>query len=134
MLRRYRCARKLTIITRRPKLDESTVKIGLPRPVSTKDTPSETRSREDDDREKTINQQNLAQLFGLSLSTFSRFAGSRWRKRSDRAIPDLWLNTAQTLASHRALVEAAKDAGVWHRVGQVLQQAASSPKAAVDHA
>ena len=79
-------------------------------------------------------EKRLAQLFGLSLSTFSRFAGSRWRKRSDRAIPDLWLNTAHTLASHRALVEAAKDAGVWRRVGQVLQQAAPSPKAVVDHA
>ena len=65
---------------------------------------------------------HLAHAFGLSKSTLSRFAGSRWRRRAGGAIPDLWTNTAHTLANHTAFVEAARDAGVWGSVEQVLGQ------------
>jgi hypothetical protein len=66
----------------------------------------------------------IAGCFGLSKATFSRFAGSRWKgngtKPARAAVPDLWRNTAQTLARHPAFVAAAKHAGVWKRVTEVL--------------
>lgn len=62
----------------------------------------------------------LAQAFGLSASTFSRFAGSRWQLGSGRRPPDLWLNVAQTLSRQRPFMEAAEEAGVWQRAQQAL--------------
>lgn len=65
----------------------------------------------------------VAEAFGLSKSTLSRFAGSRWAERHKApngwAIPDLWRNTARTLASRPSFVAAAQEAGVWHRVRAV---------------
>jgi len=63
----------------------------------------------------------IARKFGLNKSTFSRFAGSRWGELPDRAIPDLWFNTAMTLAANPRFVEAARDAGVWESVQQVVR-------------
>ena len=60
--------------------------------------------------------QRLAATFGLSKATLSRFAGSRWSGRQSMPIPDLWANTAQTLAGHEPFVEAAKASGVWPTV------------------
>ena len=66
----------------------------------------------------------LAASFGLSKATFSRFAGSRWSSPADSSqtvtVPDLWRNTAHTLANHSDFVEAAQQAGVWKKVKQVL--------------
>jgi hypothetical protein len=62
--------------------------------------------------------QQIAKEFGLSKATFSRFAGSRWRD-ADR-IPDLWMNTAQVLASKPEFKEAAIEAGVWRDVEETL--------------
>lgn len=64
-------------------------------------------------------EKQLAEDFGLSRPTFSRFAGSRWRGTGDR-IPDLWANVARVLAGHRDFVEAARKAGVWPSVRRVL--------------
>ena len=61
----------------------------------------------------------LASAFGLSKATFSRFAGSRWQNIEH--IPDLWANTAGTLARHKIFREAAYQAGVWEHVKEVLQ-------------
>jgi hypothetical protein len=61
----------------------------------------------------------LARAFGLSKATFSRFAGSRWT--ASHRIPDLWANTAHTLARHDMFVEAAEEAGVWPTVRRVLR-------------
>jgi hypothetical protein len=69
-------------------------------------------------------EQTIAACFGLSKPTFSRFAGSRWNDNWNDAVPDLWRNTAQTLAGHSAFVVAAKRAGVWKRVAQVLDAGA----------
>ena len=55
--------------------------------------------------------QLVAKEFGLSKSTFSRFAGSRWHETN--RIPDLWMNTAQVLASKPEFKEAAIEADVW---------------------
>ncbi len=70
-------------------------------------------------------EQTIAAHFGLSKSTLSRFAGSRWKTLWDDTIPDLWRNTAQTLAGHRTFVTAAQKAGVWKRVAQIADPDAS---------
>ena len=66
----------------------------------------------------------LADRFGLSKATFSRFAGSRWSDQEQgtgkTAIPDLWCNTAGVLANHPDFMETAQKAGVWKRVCDVL--------------
>lgn len=66
----------------------------------------------------------LASLFGLSKATFNRFAGSHWLKKDEyrkkAKIPDLWLNTAHTVASNPNFVEGAKEAGVWKGVEDIL--------------
>ena len=54
----------------------------------------------------------LAEAFGLSRPTFSRFAGSRWRDRPSGRIPDLWANMAQTLGSCGLFVDAAQKAAL----------------------
>ena len=64
-------------------------------------------------------EQTIAACFGMSKSTLSRFAGSRWNNNWNDAVPDLWRNTAQTLAGHSAFIMVAKRAGVWKRVTQV---------------
>jgi len=68
----------------------------------------------------------LADAFGLSKATFSRFAGSRWQAGDNARVPDLWLNVARTLSAHTAFGEAAQRAGVWARVEEVLRRSPSS--------
>jgi len=63
---------------------------------------------------------SLAEAFGISKATFSRFAGSRWRSNSKSEIPDLWANTAKVLAHHSTFVEMAKEAGVWHQIEVIV--------------
>ena len=70
-------------------------------------------------------EQTIATRFGMSKSTMSRFAGSRWHDRCDEGVPDLWRNTAQTMAGHSTFVSAAKRAGVWKRVACVSDATAS---------
>ena len=65
-------------------------------------------------------EKRLAQAFGLSRATFSRFAGSRWRARPAAPPPDLWANVAQTLSGCAVFTKAAEDAGVWPRVEEAL--------------
>ena len=65
---------------------------------------------------------SLAEAFGLSQATLSRFAGSRWRSGARTRLPDLWRNVAQTLARHTAFIEMAEKAGVWGKVQRVLGQ------------
>ena len=62
----------------------------------------------------------LAKDFGLSKSTFSRFAGSRWLN-SKKAIPDLWLNTAHVLSTYPVFQEVAKETGVWEQVEATIE-------------
>ncbi len=69
-------------------------------------------------------EKRIAACFELSRATFSRFAGSRWNHNCKvpivTSVPDLWRNTAQTLAGHSDFVIAAQKAGVWKRVSAVL--------------
>jgi hypothetical protein len=72
--------------------------------------------------EDRYDEKKLAEDFGLSRATVSRFAGSEWRRLPGSKVPDLWINVARTLASHSAFVSAAQEAGVWPRVVQVLEK------------
>ena len=58
----------------------------------------------------------IAEDFGLSKATLSRFAGPAWHSES---IPDLWQNTAYVLSMNKEFREIAKEAGVWPIVQQV---------------
>jgi hypothetical protein len=64
---------------------------------------------------ENVNSQELedgqvAKDFGLSKSTLSRFAGSRWTK-AESPIPDLWLNTAKVLRQLAIFKEVALQTG-----------------------
>jgi len=63
-------------------------------------------------------ERKLADAYGLSKSSFSRFAGSGWR--NIEKIPALWANTAEALSQHTAFMEAAREAGVWRKVELIL--------------
>jgi hypothetical protein len=67
-------------------------------------------------------EKEVAASFGLSQATMSRFAGSRWSHdhNGPMTVPDLWKNTALTLARHSDFVRAAQKAGVWKQVCCVL--------------
>ena len=70
--------------------------------------------------QEAYEEKRLADAFGVSRATFTRFAGSRWEAASARRVPDLWANTAQTLATHGPFMEAAQEAGVWDNVELIL--------------
>ena len=76
--------------------------------------------------QEAYEEKRLADVFGISRTTFTRFAGSRWEAALARRVPDLWANTAQTLATHGPFMEAAQEAGVWDNVELVLANHQSS--------
>jgi len=69
----------------------------------------------------------IANDFGISKATFSRFAGSQWQGRleqdEDVAIPDLWKNTAKVITADPEFIEAASEAGVMKNITKVLSLA-----------
>jgi hypothetical protein len=66
----------------------------------------------------------MAGLFGLSKATMSRFAGSRWSDRPPEAlpmsVPDLWRNTAKTLAADDRFMSVVRSVGLAGRIEKVL--------------
>lgn len=65
---------------------------------------------------------DVAQQYGVSKATLSRFAGIRWDGGQNAdlyPVPDLWRNTAGVVGSDPDFVEAAKRAGVWQRIKAV---------------
>ena len=66
--------------------------------------------------DETFEDGAIANDFGLSKATFSRFAGSHWREKltgeEGDAIPDLWRNTAKVVATDPIFLEAAQEARV----------------------
>jgi hypothetical protein len=66
----------------------------------------------------------MADHFGLSKATMSRFAGSRWSDRSQEAlqmsVPDLWRNTAKTLAADDRFMSVVRSVGLAGRIEKVL--------------
>ena len=73
----------------------------------------------------------IAEDFKMNRSTFSRFAGSRWRNGSDFPPPDLWTNLAHVLSTHAAFVELAETTGV---TDTVLEMSALSCAEVSGHA
>jgi hypothetical protein len=74
----------------------------------------------------------VARVFCLSKPTFSRFAGSRWVK-SETAIPDLWLNTAEVLSTNPIFREVAIGASVWKQVQITLERGAPPCEEEISH-
>ncbi len=62
----------------------------------------------------------IAQEYGLSKGTFSRFAGRKWREwrqwGNGGRVPDLFRNIGQLLARTARFVEAAKRIGLWNEL------------------
>jgi hypothetical protein len=69
----------------------------------------------------------IAEEFGLSKATFSRFAGSRWFQ-NESTIPDLWLNTAKILSKHKVFREVIEEAGFLKVVSATVKQGNSEQK------
>jgi len=67
----------------------------------------------------------IASEFRLSKSTFSRFAGSKW-KNNDSALPDLFMNIALLLSTNTALKEMARETGFMGIIQQTLERGAQS--------
>ena len=69
-------------------------------------------------------EKEIAGGFGLNAATLSRFAGAHWRQGGKEVIadcvPDLWRNLAHTLAGHATFIKAARKAGVWKQVHEIL--------------
>jgi hypothetical protein len=63
----------------------------------------------------------------------SRFAGSRWSDRPQdtwqMSVPDLWLNTAKTLAADERFLSVARSVGLAGRIEKVLGGASPKPGA-----
>ena len=66
----------------------------------------------------------VAEEFGLSKATYSRFAGLRWSERlgdgGQAPIPDLWRNLAHIVAGDAGFLVAAIQAGVLPRLRETL--------------
>jgi len=62
----------------------------------------------------------VAQAFGLSKATFSRFAGQRWATNGQHP-PDLWLNVARALACFAPFRDVARAAGVSKSVTSLIE-------------
>lgn len=66
-------------------------------------------------------EKSIAERFGISRPTLSRFAGSRWNISASASCPDLWSNLARVLAQNTCFTEAAQDCGIWDKVLQTIQ-------------
>ena len=66
----------------------------------------------------------LAEQYGISKATFSRFAGSRWVEKIGDTdvvkIPDLWRNTAKILAGSRVFMETVLTSGFTCKLEEIL--------------
>jgi hypothetical protein len=82
----------------------------------------------DDLAHEDYNLTQVADRFGLSKSTLSRFAGAKWAGGSGSAkgdMPDLWRNTAQVLASIPLFREMAERCGILPVVEQTIENSDS---------
>lgn len=72
----------------------------------------------------SFNAGQIAESFGLSGATFSRFASNHWHHAADSGasgVPDLWSNTAGVLASDSAFTEAARNAGIFDTIRTIAE-------------
>jgi len=70
--------------------------------------------------------EDIAEEFGISKSTFSRFAGKDWRKnpgsRSEIIIPDLWKNMASVIMQNPVIAETAISLGIKDFIDKIVNQ------------
>lgn len=70
--------------------------------------------------------EDIAKEFGISKSTFSRFAGKDWRKNpglnNEIVIPDLWKNLANVIMQNPVFVEAAINLGIKDFIDKIVNQ------------
>lgn len=74
----------------------------------------------------------IAGEYGLSLATFSRFAGNCWLGTggsSNLPVPDLWLNTTEVLAGDSDFAGVIESSGVLGHIEQILEQNALESRA-----
>ena len=67
------------------------------------------------------NDASIADKFGLSKATFSRFAGRDWKRGGILDIPDLWENMAKVVTSDPVFEEFAMENGVMEIIDIVLE-------------
>ncbi len=70
--------------------------------------------------EGAYNLKEVAQSFGLSKASLSRFAGPAWSGNARQEIPDLWANTAHVLAGNTLFSEVVENAGFAGVIDDVL--------------
>jgi len=67
----------------------------------------------------------IAEQYGISKATLSRFAGSTWFEKIEDnesvTVPDLWTNTAQILAGNPDFMEIVLTSGIVSRFKEVLR-------------
>ena len=67
----------------------------------------------------------IAELYGISKATLSRFAGNNWfEKKGDKKflrIPDLWQNTAGILAGNPEYMEIVLTSGIGGKLEEILE-------------
>ncbi len=69
--------------------------------------------------EGCLDSSRVADEFNLSRATLSRFAGTRWQRRTSPTVPDLYRNTARLLVRDPDFILAARAAGVWPCVRRI---------------
>jgi hypothetical protein len=80
----------------------------------------------------------MAKKYGISKSTFSRFAGSKWNEIDQNievaSIPDLWQNTAKVLAGNPILMETVIAAGFTEVLKNIFSILEPSPQKGLKNA
>ena len=70
--------------------------------------------------------EDIAEEFGISKSTFSRFAGKDWRKNTGLnnviVIPDLWKNMASVIMQNPVFAETAISLGIKDFINKIVNQ------------
>lgn len=76
--------------------------------------------------EENYRQTEIAEKFGVSTGTISRFAGQEWAsKNKTDSVPDLWANTAKVVAKNSMFRDFARQAGITETINRVKGAAGS---------
>jgi hypothetical protein len=71
--------------------------------------------------DEAYSQKRIAQKFGLSPGTISRFAGQDWSQKGEMGtIPDLWANTAKVISGNSIFKDFARKARVAETISQIM--------------
>ncbi len=75
--------------------------------------------------EEKQSDEEIAEEYGLSKATFSRFAGRNWKKNKTGAfqVPDLWSNMAEVIIKNPIFMETALSLGIGDMIKEITQPA-----------